>query len=49
MQQEQKIIGSKLITTSVVRGSEQGESHGGIFTIDFDDKITFFDTGIGLC
>ena len=20
-----------------------------IFTIDFDDKITFFDTGIGLC
>ena len=26
----------KLIATSVVRGSQQGESHGGIFTIDFD-------------
>jgi hypothetical protein len=26
----------KLIATSVVRGSQQGESHGGVFTIDFD-------------
>ena len=25
----------KLIATSVVRGSEQGDSHGGIFTVDF--------------
>ena len=25
----------KLIATSVVRGSQQGESHGGVFTIDF--------------
>lgn len=25
----------KLLATSVVRGSQQGESHGGIFTIDF--------------
>lgn len=25
----------KLIATSVVRGSQQGESHGGIYTIDF--------------
>jgi hypothetical protein len=28
----------KLIATSVVRGSQQGESHGGIFTIDFDKQ-----------
>lgn len=28
----------KLVATSVVRGSQQGESHGGIFTIDFDAK-----------
>ncbi len=26
----------KLIATSVVRGSQQGESHGGIFTVDFE-------------
>jgi len=26
----------KLVATSVVRGSQQGESHGGIFTVDFD-------------
>ncbi|MCH9693514.1 MAG: hypothetical protein K0U72_03315 [Gammaproteobacteria bacterium] len=26
----------KLIATSVVRGSQQGESHGGIFIVDFD-------------
>ena len=25
----------KLIATSVVRGSQQGESHGGVFTVDF--------------
>ncbi|MBT4520041.1 MAG: hypothetical protein HOC23_08545, partial [Halieaceae bacterium] len=28
----------KLIATSVVRGSEQGESHGGVFTIDFQNQ-----------
>jgi len=28
----------KLIATSVVRGSMQGESHGGIYTIDFDNQ-----------
>ena len=28
----------KLIATSVVRGSQQGDSHGGIFTIDFETK-----------
>lgn len=28
----------KLVATSVVRGSQQGESHGGIFTIDFDSQ-----------
>ena len=28
----------KLIATSVVRGSQQGESHGGIYTIDFDKQ-----------
>ena len=27
-----------LIATSVVRGSEQGESHGGIYTVDFESK-----------
>lgn len=27
-----------LIATSVVRGSQQGESHGGVFTIDFQNK-----------
>jgi hypothetical protein len=30
----------KLIATSVVRGSEQGESHGGVFTIDFDQQTS---------
>ena len=25
----------RLIVTSVVRGSRQGESHGGIYTVDF--------------
>ena len=28
----------KLIATSVVRGSEQGDSHGGIFTVDFEKQ-----------
>ena len=28
----------KLIATSVVRGSQQGESHGGVFTIDFEQQ-----------
>ena len=26
----------KLIATSVVRGSQQGESHGGVYVVDFD-------------
>lgn len=29
---------TKLLTTSVVRGSNQGESHGGVFLIDLDEK-----------
>ena len=29
----------KLIATSVVRGSQQGESHGGIYLIDFEKQI----------
>ena len=28
----------KLITTSVVRGSEQGESHGGVYIIDVEGQ-----------
>ena len=28
----------KLIATSVVRGSQQGESHGGVFTVDFEKQ-----------
>lgn len=28
----------KFIATSVVRGSQQGESHGGIFTVDFETQ-----------
>ena len=27
-----------LIATSVVRGSQQGESHGGIYTVDFANR-----------
>jgi hypothetical protein len=27
-----------LVATSVVRGSQQGESHGGIFTINFEEQ-----------
>jgi hypothetical protein len=30
----------KLIATSVVRGSQQGESHGGVFTVDFDQQTS---------
>jgi len=33
-----KIQLPKLIATSVVRGSQQGESHGGIFTVDFEKQ-----------
>ncbi len=28
----------KLIATSVVRGSQQGESHGGVYTVDFETQ-----------
>ena len=28
----------RLIATSVVRGSQQGESHGGVYTIDFENQ-----------
>lgn len=28
----------KLIATSVVRGSQQGESHGGVYTVDFANR-----------
>ncbi len=28
----------KLVATSVVRGSQQGESHGGIFAVDFENQ-----------
>ena len=28
----------KLVATSVVRGAQQGDSHGGIFTIDFETR-----------
>ncbi len=31
----------RLIATSVVRGSEQGDSHGGVFTVDFDKQEAF--------
>ena len=29
---------SKLIATSVVRGSQQGESHGGVYLVDFQNQ-----------
>jgi hypothetical protein len=29
---------TKLIATSVVRGGHQGESHGGVYLVDFDDQ-----------
>ena len=28
-----------LVATSVVRGSRQGESHGGVFTVDFEKQV----------
>lgn len=28
----------KFIATSVVRGSQQGESHGGVYTVDFETE-----------
>ena len=28
----------KLVTSSVVRGSQQGESHGGVYLIDFENE-----------
>lgn len=28
----------RLIATSVVRGSQQGESHGGVYTVDFENQ-----------
>ena len=28
----------KLIATSVVRGSQKGQSHGGVYVIDFDSQ-----------
>ena len=31
---------TKLIATSVVRGSQQGESHGGVYLVDFDNEKT---------
>jgi len=31
----------KLVATSVVRGSQQGESHGGVFTVDFEKQESF--------
>jgi len=32
---------TKLIATSVVRGSYQGESHGGVFLVDLEEKQAF--------
>lgn len=29
----------KLVTTSVVRGSQQGDSHGGVYLIDLDEQV----------
>jgi len=31
----------KLVATSVVRGSQQGESHGGVFTVDFEKQESY--------
>ena len=31
----------KLVATSVVRGSQQGESHGGIYIVDFEDERVY--------
>jgi hypothetical protein len=38
MQRPEQAPVSKLITTSVVRGSEQGESHGGVYLVDLDKQ-----------
>ena len=35
---EGKVKLPKLIATSVVRGSQQGESHGGVYTVDFEKE-----------
>mgnify|MGYP001604036963 CR=1 FL=1 len=37
---EEKLVSElpKLVATSVVRGSQQGESHGGVYTIDFESQ-----------
>ena len=40
MQKNENVAGSKLITTSVVRGSEQGESHGGVYLIELEKQQT---------
>jgi len=32
------LIATKLLTTSVVRGSQQGESHGGVYLIDLRER-----------
>ena len=29
----------KLVATSVVRGSEKGQSHGGVYVVDFNSQI----------
>ena len=29
---------TKLLATSVIRGSEQGDSHGGAYLVDFDKR-----------
>jgi hypothetical protein len=31
----------KLVATSVVRGSRHGESHGGIYIVDFEEKLVY--------
>ncbi len=34
----EKLVIPKLVATSVVRGSQKGQSHGGVFTIDFSTQ-----------
>ena len=29
----------KLVATSVVRGSQKGQSHGGVYVIDFENRV----------
>ena len=38
---ERKPYLPRLIATSVVRGSRQGDSHGGIYTVDFDKQEAY--------